>query len=105
MHKVHLFITFMILNAMNTIAAQTDYPVETLVNKDGDKINITLFKHASLAIEYKGVEIYVDPVTKVADTSIDYTRMPKADYILITHENWDHLDSVAGCGAVFRFAV
>lgn len=78
-----------------TMNAQTTYPVETLTTKDGQKINITLFKHASLAIEYKGLEIYVDPVTKVGETQIDYTNLPKADYILVTHEHWDHLDPVA----------
>ena len=75
--------------------AQNVYPVETLTTKDGKKINITLFKHASLAIEYEGLEIYVDPVTKVGDTQIDYSSMPKADYILVTHEHWDHLDPTA----------
>ncbi|MCH5320091.1 MAG: MBL fold metallo-hydrolase, partial [Paramuribaculum sp.] len=29
------------------------------------------------------------------DTEIDYTVMPKADYILVTHEHWDHLDPKA----------
>ena len=75
--------------------AQNPYPVKTLTTKDGNKINITLFKHASLAIEYEGLEIYVDPVTKVGDTEINYSGMPKADYILVTHEHWDHLDPKA----------
>lgn len=93
MYKLFLFT--LILNCFGIMTAKTSYPVETLTTKDGDKINITLFKHASLAIEYKGLEIYVDPVTKVADTQIDYSDMPKADYILVTHEHWDHLDPVA----------
>ena len=81
---------------MSTFNANANsYPVETLTTKDNNKINITLFKHASLAIEYEGLEIYVDPVTKVADTDIDYSDRPKADYILITHEHWDHLDPKA----------
>lgn len=75
--------------------AQEKYPVETLTTKDCKPIEITLFKHASLAIQYEGLEIYVDPVTNVADTHIDYSQMPKADYILVTHEHWDHLDSLA----------
>lgn len=78
--------------AMN---AQNVYPVKTLTTKEGKKVNITLFKHASLAIAYDGIEIYVDPVTKVGDTEINYNGMPKADYILVTHEHWDHLDPKA----------
>lgn len=77
------------------MSATTNYPVETLTTKDGKEIKITLFKHASLAIEYDGEEIYIDPVTKVGDTDIDYSSMPKADYILVTHEHWDHLDPKA----------
>lgn len=90
-----LTVTLLLTFTFNLMKAQSTYPVETLTTKDGEKINITLFKHASLAIEYNGLEIYVDPVTKVGDTQIDYTAMPKADYILVTHEHWDHLDPVA----------
>lgn len=91
-YVVSIFLFFISLMAMN---AQNSYPTTSLTTKDGEKINITLFKHASLALEYEGMEIYVDPVTKVADTEIDYSNMPKADYILVTHEHWDHLDPVA----------
>lgn len=89
-----LLSSFLILSAM-AINAQNTYPVETITTKDGVPVNITLFKHASLALEYKGLEIYVDPVTNVAETAIDYSNMPKADYILVTHEHWDHLDPKA----------
>lgn len=95
MKKYRLFFFLSILLSFITMTAQSKYPVETLTTKDGKQIKITLFKHASLAIEYEGLEIYVDPVTKVADTQIDYTGMPKADYILVTHEHWDHLDPQA----------
>lgn len=80
---------------MCTSSAKAAYPVETLTTKDGKTIKITLFKHASLAIDYDGLEFYIDPVTKVAGTEIDYTDMPKADYILVTHEHGDHLDPKA----------
>ncbi|MCH5227690.1 MAG: MBL fold metallo-hydrolase [Muribaculaceae bacterium] len=95
MKKISFALLFVVISNFMAMNAQTKYPVVTLTGKDGEKINITLFKHASLAVEYKGLEIYVDPVTKVADTQIDYENMPKADYILVTHEHWDHLDPVA----------
>lgn len=93
--KAFKFLSLTLLFTSAVMNAQNNYPVETLTTKDGKQINITLFKHASLAIEYDGEEIYVDPVTKVADTDIDYSSMPKADYILVTHEHWDHLDPKA----------
>ena len=92
--RLRVILSFFSLLFMTMVNAQT-YPVKTLTTKDGKKIDITLFKHASLAIEYQGLEIYVDPVTKVGDTQIDYTNMPKADYILVTHEHWDHLSPEA----------
>lgn len=95
MKFLKVFTLFTSLFTMTAMAAENKYPVETLTTSDGSKINITLFKHASLAIEYNGTEIYIDPVTKVAGTAIDYSTMPKADYILITHEHGDHLDPVA----------
>lgn len=85
-------VSFILFFSFVMAQSQVSYPVETLTGKDGKPINITLFKHASLAIEYDGLEIYVDPVTKVGNTQIDYSSMPKADYILITHEHGDHLD-------------
>lgn len=91
--KIYLFAILMI--AFNVMSAQTSYPVETLTTKDGKEIKISLFKHASLAIEYEGLEIYIDPVTQVSNMEIDYSRMPKADYILVTHEHYDHLDPKA----------
>lgn len=94
MNVKKFFISFVSLMPFLTMSAQT-FPVETLTTKDGKEIKITLFKHASLSISYDGVEIYVDPVTKVGDTRIDYSGMPKADYILVTHEHWDHLDPMA----------
>ena len=61
---------------------------KTANNKD---IVITFIKHGSLMLTYDGLHIQVDPVTMFAD----YTTFPKADFILITHEHADHLDSVA----------
>ncbi|MBP5772026.1 MAG: MBL fold metallo-hydrolase [Bacteroidaceae bacterium] len=49
--------------------------------------------HASIRIEYDGQEIEIDPVSKLRDRSIDYTAMPKADYIFLTHEHGDHYDT------------
>ena len=94
MKPKHLLI-LLFITIMNSMNAQTVFPVKTLTTKDGDQIKITLFKHASLALQYNGMEIYVDPVTKFGDMEIDYSSMPKADYILVTHEHHDHLDPLA----------
>lgn len=56
-----------------------------------NKLYVTLVGHGSLMFEYKGKIIHVDPYSNVAD----YSKLPKADLILLTHEHGDHLDQSA----------
>ncbi len=49
---------------------------------------ITFIGHGTLMFRQGGKTIHVDPWTELAD----YTKLPKADLILITHEHRDHLD-------------
>lgn len=54
-------------------------------------IVITFIGHGTLMIEAGKKVIHVDPVTAQAD----YSTLPKADIILVTHEHGDHLDKKA----------
>lgn len=58
-------------------------------------IDFFSIKHGSVAIRVANKWIYVDPVGKGAKPETDYTVLPKADYILITHNHGDHLDAEA----------
>lgn len=71
------------------------YEVDNFTTKNGKTVKIHALVHSSMRIEFDGLEIYVDPVTKLGDKTIDYSAMPKADYIFITHEHFDHLDTAA----------
>ncbi|MCQ2959917.1 MAG: MBL fold metallo-hydrolase [Bacteroidales bacterium] len=62
--------------------------------KNGTKVKVFCIKHGSIRIEVNGKWIYVDPVS-VLPPATDFSTMPKADVILITHEHFDHLDSLA----------
>ena len=67
------------------------FATDTFITADGGRLAITFIKHASLLLTFNGKNIYLDPVSKFAD----YTKLPKADVILVTHEHWDHLDAKA----------
>lgn len=71
-------------------AAQTD----TFKTKSGKEIVFTAIKHGSIRITFDGREIEVDPVRGLKPTT-DYSTYPKADYIFVTHEHFDHCDTVA----------
>lgn len=70
---------------MKTTAA--DFEKDVFKTSGGD-LTITFIKHASLMMEYAGKVIQIDPVGQYAD----YSKFPKADLILITHEHGDHFD-------------
>ncbi len=68
-----------------------NYQTDTFKTKGGKAVVITAIKHASLRIQYDGLEIQVDPVAEYAPAT-DYSKFPKADVILVTHEHFDHFD-------------
>ena len=73
----------------------TRYEVERFRTPRGAVVEITLVKHASLEIRFKGLSIQVDPVAELGKKT-DYAKeFPKADYILVTHEHFDHFDQAA----------
>ncbi len=67
------------------------YPSDVVKTADGGELKITFFGHGSIAFEYDGRHIYVDPVSDYAD----YSKLPDAFAILVGHEHGDHLDAKA----------
>jgi len=83
-----------ILAMTTTLAADSfaaEFQTDTFKTKGGKEVVITAIKHASLRMQYDGLEIQVDPVAKY-EPSTDYSKFPKADVILVTHEHFDHFD-------------
>ncbi len=63
---------------------------EKLETKAGP-LTIHFIGHASLIFEFNKQVIHIDPWSKKAD----YSKLPRADVILITHAHPDHLDMEA----------
>ncbi len=52
------------------------------------ELTITFIGHGTLMMQWNGKTIHIDPVGNYAD----YSKLPKADLILVTHDHGDHLD-------------
>jgi L-ascorbate metabolism protein UlaG (beta-lactamase superfamily) len=70
--------------------AQEQFQSDVIKTSSGDLL-ITFIGHGSLMFSFGGKVIHVDPYSKLAD----YSKLPKADIVLITHEHRDHLDTPA----------
>ncbi len=76
---------------MEATAVVQRFENDIIDTRDGKTLKITFIKHGSLLLDFDGLVVYVDPVSEYAD----YSQLPKADYILLTHEHGDHLDAKA----------
>ena len=78
-------------DASMPVTTQT-YEVDVFKTKSGKTLKFHALMHASIRLEYDGKEIEIDPVAKLGNRTVDYTKMPKADIIFVTHEHGDHYD-------------
>ncbi|MEE8415231.1 MAG: MBL fold metallo-hydrolase, partial [Desulfobacterales bacterium] len=67
-----------------------NYETDSIKTSAGN-LEITFIGHGTLMFTFGGAVIHVDPWSRLAD----YSKMPKADIILLTHHHRDHLDQVA----------
>ncbi|MCP4712328.1 MAG: MBL fold metallo-hydrolase, partial [Planctomycetes bacterium] len=72
------------------VAFPAEFKQDLFSTNTGD-LQVIFVGHGTLAFAYMGKVIHVDPVGDQAD----YSKMPPADLILVTHEHRDHLDPKA----------
>nr|WP_319399582.1 MBL fold metallo-hydrolase [uncultured Carboxylicivirga sp.] len=74
-----------ILLPFNMLSAQDQ------IQTQNGSFTLHFIGHGTVYIEYKGTFIHIDPWSKLTE----YSKLPDADYIFITHEHGDHLDKQA----------
>lgn len=82
----------MILFLYSFISFAKEYPItiDSFKTSSGE-LQITFLGHASLLFQFKNKNIFIDPYSAL----VDYSKLPKADLIFITHEHPDHMDMKA----------
>ena len=83
------------LLGLTTAYGQGNYETDVFNTKSGKTVKFHALMHASIRMEYNGKEIEIDPCGKLRDRTVDYSVMPKADFIFVTHEHGDHYDAQA----------
>jgi L-ascorbate metabolism protein UlaG (beta-lactamase superfamily) len=79
-------ISVIILFSMLQVSAQ---PFEKeVINTSEGELEITFIGHGTLMLKFDGKIIHIDPFSRMAD----YTKLPKADVVFITHHHGDHLN-------------
>jgi L-ascorbate metabolism protein UlaG (beta-lactamase superfamily) len=87
MEKLILSVCVLLMTLVTVAVAEEKFETDTIKISAGD-LKITFIGHGTLMFTFQGKIIHIDPFGEMAD----YTKLPKADVILLTHEHRDHLD-------------
>jgi L-ascorbate metabolism protein UlaG (beta-lactamase superfamily) len=90
MLRMIFFVCIFISCSISAAAGQENFQKDLIPVPGGD-LEVTFIGHGTLMLHYEGKIIHVDPYSTLAD----YSKLPKADIIFITHHHRDHLDPAA----------
>ena len=86
--SLSLFLIFAVSFSFAT--AQNNFQKD-IIKTSGGALEITFIAHGTLMFNFNDLIIHIDPVSSYAD----YSKLPKADIILVTHQHGDHLSKEA----------
>lgn len=96
MNKTFAFLIMMLgLSTSACCQAPQQNEVDTFETKSGKSVTIHPLMHSSIRIQYDDMELYIDPVRQLGNRTVDYTTLPQANFIFVTHEHGDHYDKEA----------
>jgi L-ascorbate metabolism protein UlaG (beta-lactamase superfamily) len=87
MKRVFVWISLLIIGLAGIAVAQEKLVTDVIQTSAGE-LKITFVGHGSLFFAFGEKVFHIDPYSIVGD----YSQLPKADVILITHDHRDHLD-------------
>ena len=89
--RIHLFMIMLVLLSLRipNLSGQAAPNRQTdEVKTSAGPLRLTPLYHGSVMLEFDGKIIHIDPWSQA-----DYTGIPQADLILITHTHADHMDA------------
>lgn len=78
---------------------------QILKSLDKNEVSLTFVNHATFLIQLNGINILTDPVwsqrvspvgfagpKRVINPGIDFNKLPQIDFVIISHNHYDHMD-------------
>jgi L-ascorbate metabolism protein UlaG (beta-lactamase superfamily) len=89
MRKIFALVVCAMCSTLSVMDAKA-FEKDVIPTSAGD-LEITFIGHGTLMLTFGDKIIHVDPYSRLTD----YSKLPKADLILLTHQHQDHLDPAA----------